>query len=320
MSVSINKEAMKVVREVIENEEKLGVKVVQMDCGATLVDFGLEAKGSYEAGILFTRITLGDMGIVSLTDWKLDDIHSFTGVELHVTEPLIACLGSQIAGWQLGSGAYATIGSGPARAQGVVPTDMYLDMTPYRDKNNEVVLCIQDIKYPSDDIAKEVAKACEVDIKDVYLLLAPSACIVGSIQVAARMLEQVCHKMHENGFDVGKVFSCRGIAPVAPVVKDETVAMGRINDSILYGAHVEFWVDATDLEIKKVIHQLVSSTSSPYYPALFGEVFEEAGKDFYKIDHAFHSIARIQITNINTGNVFMGGEINYDVIKNSFLS
>ena len=39
-----------------------------------------------------------------------------------------------------------------------------------------------------------VAEACKVKPEDVYLLVAPSACIVGSIQVAARMLEQVCHK------------------------------------------------------------------------------------------------------------------------------
>lgn len=320
MSISINKEAMKLVRELMDNSEKLGVKVMKMNCGATLIDAGLEVKGSYEAGVLFTRITLGDMGMVSLGDWKLDAERSFTSVELHVTEPLIACLGSQIAGWQLGSGSYATIGSGPARAQGVVPTDMYLDMTPYRDRNDEVVLCIQDIKYPSDAIAEEVAAACKVDIKDVYLVLAPSACIVGSIQVAARMLEQVCHKMHENGFDVGKVYSCRGVCPVAPVIKDETIAMGRINDAILYGGHVEFWVDATNEEIQGVIHKLVSSTSSPYYPDPFGKVFTDAGKDFYKIDHAFHSIARIQMHNINTGKAFLGGEINYDVIRKSFLS
>jgi methenyltetrahydromethanopterin cyclohydrolase len=101
---------------------------------------------------------------------------------------------------------------------------------------------------------------------------------------------------------------------------DEVKAIGRINDAILYGGEAEFWVDATDEEIATVIESLVSKTSSPYYPELFGVVFERAGRDFYKIDHDFHSIAKLQIHNVRTGSSFVAGEINYDVIRESFLS
>ncbi|QRN86171.1 methenyltetrahydromethanopterin cyclohydrolase [Clostridia bacterium] len=318
--VSINQMAAKIVKEeIIPYEAKLGVEVHKMDCGATLIDMGLNVKGSWEAGLLFTRVTTGDMATVQLGRWRLDDEISFAGLEIFTESPLIACLGSQIAGWQLGSGEFATIGSGPARAQAVVESDMYFEMTDYRDHNEEVVLCIQDIKLPSDDIAKEVAKECGVDPKNVYLLLAPSACLVGSIQVTARILEQVCHKMHEKGFPVEKVVNCWGSGPIAPVVNDEVKAMGRINDAILYGGEVEFWVDADDVEIAKVVHQLVSNTSSPYYPEPFEAVFEAAGKDFYYIDHDFHSIAKIQIHNVRTGKCFVGGKLNKDVIRETFL-
>jgi methenyltetrahydromethanopterin cyclohydrolase len=320
MKKSINKLAVKVVKEIIAREEEIGVKVIKMKCGATLIDMGLHIRGSNEAGILYTRVTLGDMAIVNLGTWKLNDAYSFGSVELFVTEPLIACLASQIAGWQLGSGEFATIGSGPARAQAVIPTDAYLNMTPYRDRNDEVVLCIQDIRYPDDSIALEVAKACKVSPENVYLLIAPSASIAGGIQVSARMVEEVCHKMHEKGFDVSKVLNARGRTPIAPLVLDEVKAIGRINDAILYGGDAEFWVDATDEEIAAVIEKLVSKTSSPYYPELFGAVFERAGRDFYQIDHDFHSIAKLQIHNVRTGRSFVAGEINFDVIHESFLN
>ncbi len=320
MHPSINALAMKVVREIIARESELGVKVIPMPCGATLIDMGLNVRGSTQAGILFTRVTLGDMGLVSLGNWRLDERYTFQSVELAVTEPLIACLASQIAGWQLGQGEFATIGSGPARAQGAIPSDQYLDSTPYRDRNPEVVLCIQDHRYPPDSIALEVARACQVPPEDVYLLLAPSASIVGSIQVAARMVEIACHKMRMKGFSVSKVVNARGTAPVAPLVLDEIKAMGRINDSLLYGGETEFWVDAADEEIAAVIDQLVSKTSSPYYPTPFGVVFERAGRDFYQIDHDFHCIAKIQIHNVRTGKSFAAGEINQDVIRESFLS
>lgn len=319
MKKSINQLAVQLVKEIVTREDELGVKVIRMACGATLIDMGLQVKGSNQAGILFTRVTLGDMAIVNLGSWRLDDEILFGSVELFVSEPLVACLASQIAGWQLGEGEFATIGSGPARAQAAIPSDLYLNMTPYRDHYKEVVLCIQDIRYPDDSIAREVANACQVPPENVYLLLAPSASIVGSIQVAARMVEEVCHKMHEKGFDVAKVVNARGSAPIAPLVLDEVKAIGRINDAILYGGETEFWVDATDDEIDNVVDKLVSKTSSPYYPDSFADVFERAGRDFYKIDHDFHSIARIQIHNVRTGKSFTAGEINYDVIRKSFL-
>jgi len=320
MKTSINKLAMKVVREIIEREEEIGAKVIKMPCGATLIDMGLKVKGSNEAGVLFTRVTLGDMATINLSSWKLNDDYSFGAVDLFVTEPLIACLASQIAGWQLGTGEFATIGSGPARAQAVIASDYYLEMTPYRDRNDEVVLCIQDIRYTDNSIALEVAAACKVPPENVYLLIAPSASIAGGIQVSARMVEEVCHKMHAKGFEVSKVVNARGRTPIAPLVTDEVKAIGRINDAILYGGEAEFWVDAEDEEISSVIEKLVSKTSSPYYPELFADVFERAGRNFYKIDHDFHSIAKLQIHNVRTGSSFVAGEINYDVIRKSFLS
>lgn len=320
MNTSINKLAMKVVREIIDREEEIGAKVIKMPCGATLIDMGLKVKGSNEAGVLFTRVTLGDMATINLSSWKLNDDYSFGAVDLFVTEPLIACLASQIAGWQLGTGEFATIGSGPARAQAVIASDYYLDMTPYRDRNDEVALCIQDIRYPDNSIALEVAAACKVAPENVYLLIAPSASIAGGIQVSARMVEEVCHKMHAKGFEVSKVVNARGRTPIAPLVTDEVKAIGRINDAILYGGEAEFWVDAEDEEISSVIEKLVSKTSSPYYPELFADVFERAGRNFYKIDHDFHSIAKLQIHNVRTGSSFVAGEINYDVIRKSFLS
>ena len=320
MKPSINKLAMKLVREIIAREEEIGAKVIPMSCGATLIDMGLHAKGSNEAGLLYTRITLGDMATVSLGSWKLDDDYTFGSIEVFVTEPQVACVASQIAGWQLGSGEFATIGSGPARAQAAIASDHYMALTPYRDRNDEVVLCIQDIRYPDDSIALEVAQACKVDPKNVYLLVAPSASIVTGIQVAARMIEVVCQKMHEAHFDVNKVVNTRGRGPIAPLVMDEIKAMGRINDTLLYGSEVEFWVDTTDEEIAGLVKKLVSKTSSPYYPELFGVVFENAGRNFYNIDRNFHSVAKIQIHNVRTGASFCAGEINYDVIRKSFLS
>ena len=72
--VSTNQRAMKVVEELLENAEALGCKVVKLDCGATVIDLGLNCRGSWQAGVLFTRACIGDLGVVSLSDFKLNDL------------------------------------------------------------------------------------------------------------------------------------------------------------------------------------------------------------------------------------------------------
>lgn len=317
--ISLNKLAMNVVRKILADPEALGCKVIRMDCGATLIDMGLNCRGSWKAALLFTRATIGDLGIVSLGEFRLNDSYSFSAVEVFVEQPLIACMGSQIAGWKLGEGEFATIGSGPARATAHVDSDWYFEMTDYKDDYHEAVLCIQDVKYPDDQTALEVAKACKVKPEDTYLLIAPSTCIVGSVQVSARILEQTCHKMFEKGFHAGQIVMARGKAPIAPIVKDEMKAMGRINDALIYGSEVEVWVDAEDAAIAKTIHQLAGKTSSPCYGERFEDVFERAGRDFFYVDHDVHSLGKIQIHNVNSGRAFCAGEINYRALEESFL-
>ena len=317
--ISINKNAVKIVKEVIENADNLGVKVSKTKAGVTIIDMGLDCPGSWEAGILLTRITIGDLGIVKLGEFPIKD-YTLASADVYVKEPLIACVASQIAGWQLGEGEFATIGSGPARAIAAVESDFYMNMTPYRDKHDEVVLSIQDVKLPDETLGLIVAEKCNVKPEDVYLAVAPSTALVTAIQVSARTIEQTCHKMYKKGFDVSKVVCARGTAPIPPIVLDEVKAMGRLNDALLYGGIAEFWVDASDDEIAEVVDKLVSQYSSPYYGALFGDVFEKANCNFYEIDHDFHCVAKIQIHNVRTGKAFTSGEIRYDILKESFFS
>ncbi|AMP21016.1 hypothetical protein AZF37_07435 [endosymbiont 'TC1' of Trimyema compressum] len=117
MAISINKEAMKLVRFVLENEEKLGVVSSKLPSGTTVIDMGIKAKGSYEAGIKFCEICFGNLSTVQLGTWELDEVHSFSAVEVYVSDLDHSVLLSQLAGWSLEKGPFAAIGSGPARAK-----------------------------------------------------------------------------------------------------------------------------------------------------------------------------------------------------------
>lgn len=315
----MNERAMVLVRQIMDNAQALGCEVHKMDCGATLIDMGINCKGSWEAGILFTRICMGDIGTVELGTFELNKDFTFASVEVYTDQPLVACMASQIAGWKLGEGEFATIGSGPARAIAHVDSDWYFEMTDYREEHHEAVLCLQDVEFPTDEVALEVANACNVKPEDTYLLISDSSCIVASIQVSGRVLEQVTHKMLEKDFHANQVVMMRGTAPIAPIVKDEMKSMGRINDALIYGSDVEVWVDSTDEEIERVIKQLTGKWSSPRYGDLFEDVFEDAGRDFFFVDHDVHSVGRIHMHNVNTGKSFVAGEIHYEALEKSFL-
>jgi len=314
--VSINREAMKLVREIITDADRLGIKVNKMNNGATVIDMGVNVPGSWEAGLYYSRITMGNLGKIELVPCKIGSL-DLTGVSIYSDRVVTATIGSQIAGWKLSEKGFIVIGSGPARAQAVVEGDYYFEMTDYRDHNEECVLCLQMPVLPEEEIGKIVAESCKVSTANIYLVIAPSASLVGSIQVAARSIEQVVHKMFEHDFNLNYILFARGIAPVAPLIEERLEAMGRINDSLLYGGLAEFWVKCKDSEIKEIINKLVTGSSRDYGRP-FAELFVEADEDFFKMDKDIHAIAKLKIQNTVSGNAFEAGRIYPEVIKKSF--
>ena len=319
MGISVNKKAMEIVREMIADQECLGLKVTKMDCGATVIDAGVEAAGSFQAGLMFNEILMGGLGISQMSRWDLDDEYSFGAVDTYITDTVHGILMSQLAGWPLESGPFAAIGSGPARALARRSSDPYVGLSDYQDNHHEAVLCIQTIHYPTEEMAISIGDACNIKVEDVYLVTASNACIVGAMQIAGRSVEQIYHKMVLGGISPESIKMGRGVAPIAPLHEDQVVAMGRINDAITYGAHSEFWVDCDDEVIAKVLPSLTAATSSPYYPELFEATYRRAEMDFFNMDPDGDSGARVQIHNIVTGKVHFSGAIRRDVIRKSFL-
>src|SRR5439155_1557172 len=72
---------------------------------------------------------------------------------------------------------------------------------------------------------------------------APTASLAGGVQIAARILETGLHKMDTLGFDLKKIVSGIGTAPLPPVAKNDLRAIGRTNDCILYGGQARYTVN-----------------------------------------------------------------------------
>jgi methenyltetrahydromethanopterin cyclohydrolase len=157
-----------------------------------------------------------------------------------------------------------------------------------------------------------------VDPERLTLLVAPTASLSGSIQVVARSIETALHKMHELRFDLRRVASGHGVAPLPPVAADDLTGIGRTNDAVLYGAEVVLWITGDD-DVPDWGPRVPSSASKDHGQP-FAEIFRRYQGDFYKIDPLLFSPAVITIVHLDSGRTRRFGETAPKLLQRSFLS
>lgn len=317
--VSVNLEAKKVVDEMINKADDLHVAVSQLDNGATIIDCGVNVSGSFKAGELYTKVCLGGLAEVGISiPGDLSEKFALPSVKVKTAFPAISTLGSQKAGWSVSVGDFFALGSGPARALSLKPAETY-DEIKYEDNADLAILTLEADVLPGEDVAQYVADECNVDVKNVYLLVAPTSSLVGSIQIAGRVVENGTYKMLEFlKFDVRKVKHAAGIAPIAPVDPDGLKAMGKTNDAVLFGGRTYYYIESEEGDdIESVAKQIPSSAAEGYGKPFF-DTFKEAGFDFYKIDKGMFAPAEVVINDLTTGKMYKEGYVNADLLKKSF--
>jgi len=321
--ISVNRRAASIVVQMINESEALDISVKRLGNGATVLDAGIDVPGSLEAGRLFSCACLGGLAQVGFTHktYHLRDVDGDSGfrlpvVEVSVSSPHIACMASQYAGWAVKTDRYFAMGSGPARAL-FADEEIYRKLQ-YSDDFDTAVLMLEGRQHPDEELAAFIADRCGVSPDHVCLLIAPTASLVGSIQIAARSAETGMHKLAELGFDVRKVKAASGVCPLAPVASDDLRAIGRTNDAILYGSEVFFTVQADDEELASLIDR-VPSAASKDYGTPFYELFQRYNGDFYRIDRMLFSPALVAINNLSSGRTFRSGDIHSALLKQSLL-
>jgi methenyltetrahydromethanopterin cyclohydrolase len=314
---SVNQAAVAMIKDAIARSDEFQIKAWQAECGSTLVDMGLTCPGSWKAGQIFVEAGFGGMGKATYGKF---DIGAFTvpTIDVWVDHPVLAVVASQAGCWELGKGELAMIGSGPARA--VALADRWAGHG-YRDTMaTEVVVQLQTTKVPSNELCLEVAKLCHVAPEKVYVVFAPTACLVGAIQVASRTVEQVMIKLFLHGFDIHSVKTGYGTAPVAPLVHDEIEMMGRANDALFYGATTVLYADAPDEAIEPIVKRLCFDVNSgEYWGTPFAGIFKSFGSNWFNVPDLIDSPAKVIINSLQTGHSFLGGQINHDVLSRSYF-
>ncbi len=201
----------------------LRIEVSKTPSGARILDCGVNATGGLQAGLALARICLAGQADIAIVPGDVAGI-GCPLVQVSSDVPVLACMASQYAGWQVSVDGFFAMGSGPMRA--AHGKEALFDDIPGRETSPVAVGCLETGGLPEDPVVKYLSEALSIPSEKITLLAAPAASLAGSFQVVARSIETALHKMHELKFDLSQVVSGFGTAPLPPIAKNELRAIG----------------------------------------------------------------------------------------------
>jgi methenyltetrahydromethanopterin cyclohydrolase len=310
--VNLNSRAAALCRNLADDAHRLRIQLHRLESGALVVDCGVTALGGLEAGLLLARVCMADLATIEIEP-AADGL--LPTVQVHTDQPVLACMASQYAGWEVKGDGFFAMGSGPMRA--AAAREPLFEDLKYHDNASSCVGVLESGALPDDAVCRDIAEKCGIEPEHLTLLVAPTRSIAGTLQVVARSVETALHKLHELKFDLYRIESAWGKAPLPPPAKNDLAAIGRTNDAILYGGHAVLYVRGDDASLEEIGPQLPSSASRDYGKP-FAETLAAVDHDFYRVDPLLFSPAMVTLANLDTGNTFRFGRLDPPVIAKSF--
>lgn len=312
--LAMNARAREMADAMVEESASLRVRTKTLGNGARVIDAGIEVEGGYGAGLALAEICMGGLSDIAFSTARIGE-QSWPAVLVTTDHPAVSCMASQYAGWSISVEKFFAMGSGPLRAHARVEKELF-EKLGYAETATVGVLVLEGRVPPTDAVAAWVAEKARLQPSQLTFVIAPTASIAGGVQISARILETGLHKMETLGFDVRRVVSGYGVAPIPPVAKNDLRAIGRTNDCILYGGQARYTVRAGDDELA-VLASKVPASASRDYGTPFYDIFQRYEGDFYKIDPLLFSPAEVWLTSVETGRTFHAGRLNPEVLEAS---
>jgi methenyltetrahydromethanopterin cyclohydrolase len=299
----LNDNAQRIADSMIRDAELLRIAVSKGPAGECLIDAGAKAAGGVDAGLCMAAAAMGGLGSISavmngaLAKWPFS-------VEVRSSQPVLACLGAQYAGWNLSSDGYFAMGSGPARA--LARVEPLFEAIAYRDVASSAVLVLETAEPPPIPVVERVAKATGLPADKLTFVYAPTQSVAGTVQIVSRVLEVALHKANDLKFPLDHIVEGMGTAPIPAPHPDFLTAMGRTNDAIIYGGLVQLFVRGEAAAARDLAEKLPSRASRDYGQP-FARIFKHFNGDFYAIDPLLFSPAEVIVTAIESGDTFRAG-------------
>jgi len=313
--ISVNESAAPLVDELVADAQRLRVLVTRD--GPTIIDAGVGAMGGIEAGRLVAEICMGGLGEVRVAAGAREGWP--TWLDVRSSQPVLACMASQYAGWSLaaskeetGGKRFFALGSGPGRA--LACKEPLFEELGYRDSARRGVLVLEVDRAPPPVVVDKVLRDCGLEAAQMSFVLTPTASLAGTTQVVARVLEVALHRAHELGFALHDILDGSASAPLPAPGADGLEAMARTNDAILYGGQVRLTVGGDEAAAQALAARLPSANSRDFGRS-FGELFAAAGHDFYKLDGALFAPAEVWVSHVGSGKTWHAGALRMDLLR-----
>jgi methenyltetrahydromethanopterin cyclohydrolase len=312
----MNERAWSLADDAAARANELQIAIHTLPSGARVLDAGIQVAGGFGAGQLLSHLCMGALGQVEYVPLTIGG-EQWQGVQVWTDHPAVCCMAAQYAGWAITPEGYFAMGSGPLRARARVEKELY-EKLAYAEDGARGVLVLEGRTLPTDAVAEWVAAKAGLKPDGLTFAIAPTASIAGGVQIVARVIETGLHKMETLGFDVTQVVSGIGTAPLPPIAKSDTRAIGRTNDCVLYGGQARYMIRASDEDLAQLAARLPASTSSDYGTPFY-DIFKRYDNDFYKIDPMLFSPAEVWLTSATSGKTFHAGHVNADVLRASLF-
>jgi len=312
--LGLNERAWQIADRMAADAPALRVSVATLAGGARVLDAGIETPGGYGAGLAVAELCMGGLGHVDYVPVVVGP-DTWPGVRVWTDHPAVSCMASQYAGWAIQVGQYFAMGSGPLRSHARVEQELFGKLR-YAETARRGVLVLETRAAPTAEVAAWVGEKAGLAPAALTFAVAPTASVAGGVQIAARILETGLHKMDALGFDVKRIVSGIGSAPLPPVAKNDLRAIGRTNDCILYGGRARYTVQADDAELAALVPKIPAAASKDYGTPFY-DIFKRYDGDFYKIDPLLFSPAEVWLTSVVSGKTYHAGRLNPDVLRAS---
>ena len=343
--ISVNQLALRIVKDMIRDCDKLQVEVSELKNKSTIIDCGVNVPGGYEAGELITRIRFGGVGGAHVTDVTYGDM----------TIPTLFCQTNFPA--LIGICQFVWLGlvpppetldhpfpawiSGPVKALAQDPEWVFKDKIKYRDPHPDAgVLVVQTRNkaqgLPNEEFAEVIANKCRIGPESLYIIVTPSESVAGVTHVASSGVEDVFWRLTEyHNVPYKAIEHASGstpLCPISPIVFKEPCVW--MDDMIDYGGRAHFWLySSLDMDLETMAKDLVSESHGTFYGRSY---YQSEVKSFKPVDELIKNkknletwlrtraatatqgmwvVAEASLSDTRTGRVFHAGKVDIELIK-----
>ncbi|MDD4904218.1 MAG: methenyltetrahydromethanopterin cyclohydrolase [Candidatus Bipolaricaulis sp.] len=294
-----------IVAALIDDAPALGIRVAHGPGGTTILDCGVSAPGSWEAGRRVSILAHGGMmdahlGVTELCGVVLPE---FVGDSW---SPADSAYGLQVS-LPLSEVDPAVRISGPIRERlGGAGTRPLWGGTGANPWGTAIV---EAAALPGPDIVEAIARRAELSPSALTLVVVPSTSLAGGTQVAGRLNESVLFTWCDSlGLPADRVLGIVGSVPIAPVAADARPAVTQ-DDMIHYAGRATVLVNLPPTANLERIAENLTFGSTKACGCLFSTLLAEAGGVFEAIPgiRDLNKIACITLVDRSTGRVAMAG-------------